>query len=65
MHHAMSDAGLMYFDAYVVKIRIGCRLVDQRFAIAKTDLQNNRRVAAKQFRKVERHGSVVKTVARP
>ena len=43
LQHAMSDAGLMYFDANEIAVRVCGGLLDQGLTVAETDLQNYRR----------------------
>lgn len=44
--HAMADAGLVDLDAKEVSVRVRCGLFYQRFAVAKTNLDDDRPVCA-------------------
>ena len=44
----MADAGIVHLDPEIVAVRVVRGLLDQRFAVAETDFEHDRRVPAEQ-----------------
>ena len=65
LDQAMADARFMHFDAEEVLVRVLRRLLDECFAIAETDLENNRGTAPEQCVKIAGNAVVIEAVVRP